>query len=436
MKVTRREFAKSAMSAAAWSAAPSIAHATQPRFFPTGFLWGAATAGHQIEGNDINSDFWLLENIKPTMFSEPVLDGCNSFELWAGDLDLARRIGLNTYRFSLEWSRIEPEPGLFSMAMLDHYKAIVEGCHTRGLKPVVTFSHWTMPLWFAERGNWTNPDSPALFARFCGRAARHLGDGIERALTLNEPNGLVMEKSSLPESVMRAQATMFAEANRVTGSTDFVGGPAFAEAEQMQPNLLKGHRDASSAIRAERSLLPVGFSLAIVDEQAAGEDTAMRDTARERFYGPWLNTAKQDDYIGIQNYTRRRWDAKGALSAPAGARLDQIGNEFYPASLANCARYVHKVTGRPVLVTEHGIANEDDLPRAELIPAALTHLQEAIAEGVPVLGYIHWSLLDNFEWARGYVPKYGLASVDRSTFRRTLKPSATVLGEIAKRNSF
>ena len=434
MAMTRREFGKTALISAALSAVPASAQRTQRSSFPRGFLWGAATAGHQIEGNDVNSDFWLLENTKPTLFAEPVLDACNSFSLWPTDLDLVRSIGLNSYRFSLEWSRIEPEPGLFSVAMLDHYKAIVDGCRERGLKPIVTFSHWTVPLWFAAQGGWTNPDSPALFARYCDRAARHLADGIEYVVTLNEPDGLLIANRMVPDGAKQLQSAMLAEASRRTGVKRFVGGPAFVEAKEMQPNLLKGHRAGFAAIKAVRSSFLIGFSLAIVDEQSAGADNSMRDAMRDEFYGHWLETARQDDFIGIQNYTRRLWDAKGIVQPPAAAQRDQIGDEFYPASLANCARYVHEVTRKPIVVTEHGIATEDDTQRAALIPAALRELAKAMDDGVPVLGYVHWSLMDNFEWASGYRPKYGLASVDRKTFRRTLKPSAAVLGAIARRN--
>ncbi|WP_426262829.1 family 1 glycosylhydrolase [Sphingomonas sp. PWP1-2] len=421
-------------AASAMLAAPVVAQPRRSDGFPADFLWGAATAGHQIEGNDTNSDFWLLENIKPTIFAEPVGDACNSLELWTRDLDLAKAIGLNSYRFSIEWSRIEPVAGQFSIALLDHYKAIIAGCHARGLQPVVTFSHWAVPIWFAARGGWTNPESPQLFARYCDRAARHLGDGIARAVTLNEPNGLLIAAAMVPPQAIMAQQPMLAEAARVTGSQRFVGGPAFGSARETLPNLIKAHRAGFAAIKAARTTLPVGFSLAIVDEQAVGE-TALRDAKRQEFYGPWLETARQDDFVGIQNYSRNQWDATGLVALPATAKRDQIGNETYPASLANCARYVHAATGRPIFVTEHGIATEDDRDRVALIPAALAELKRAIDEGVPVIGYLHWSLIDNFEWVSGYRPKYGLATVDRTTFRRVPKPSAAVLGAIARRNA-
>ncbi|HEX7742952.1 MAG TPA: family 1 glycosylhydrolase, partial [Sphingobium sp.] len=148
------------------TAAVSSAGIARPRSssFPKGFLWGAATAAHQVEGNNVNSDSWALEHVKPTMFAEPSGDAANSFELWPTDLDLVRNMGLNTYRFSLEWARIEPEPGQFSVAMLDHYKAMIEGCRARGLTPVVTFNHFTTPRWFAAMNGWADPQAPSRFA--------------------------------------------------------------------------------------------------------------------------------------------------------------------------------------------------------------------------------------------------------------------------------
>jgi beta-glucosidase len=402
--------------------------------FPPGFLWGAATAGHQIEGNNTNSDFWLLEHTTPTVFTEPSGDACNSWQLWSDDLDLIKTIGLNSYRFSIEWARIEPAAGQFSIAMLDYYQRMVRACRERGIIPVVTFSHWTVPIWFAALGGWLNADAPQLFARFCYRAARHLAADIGYAVTLNEPNGLLIAHKMMPPVALQAQEAMFQAARKATGAPQFIGGPAAAYALQMQPQLLKAHRLAVQAIKAVRSDLPVGFSLAIVDEQASGQNS-VRDVIRKEFYGAWLESARQDDFIGIQNYERNIWDAKGLVAPPESARRNANGAEIYPASLANSVRYAYQVCGRPILVTEHGVLTDDDTLRSGLIPEALAALKQAIDDGVPVLGYLHWTLIDNFEWVSGYKAKFGLASVDRTTFARTLKPSASVLGAIARRNA-
>jgi beta-glucosidase len=412
-----------------------MAHGATSRRFPKGFLWGAASAGHQIEGNNTASDNWLVENVKPTVFREPSGDACNSFELWQTDLDLVRRLGLNTYRFSLEWARIEPEAGKFSIAMLDHYKAIIAGCHGRGITPIVTFNHNTTPRWFAARGGWSVADASDLFARFCDRAARHLADGIAYALTLNEPANAISLKDSTPfflEWIRDANAA----AARACGSENFRIAvlPNPDEVDICQTHLRAAHTAGRAAIKAVRSSLPVGFSLALPDDQAVGENS-VRDAKRKLYYQPWLDLARNDDFIGVQNYDRVLWGNKGMLPPPPGSETNSLQREVYAPSLANAVRYAHSVTGRPILVTEHGLVTDHDPDRAAFIASSLTELQGVFAEGIPLLGYLHWTLMDNFEWFLGFGAKYGLCSVDRQTFARTPKPSATVLGDIARRNA-
>ncbi len=404
--------------------------------FPAGFLWGTATAGHQVEGNNVNSDIWLLENVKPTMFAERSGDAVNSLALWETDLDLVRRFGLNTYRFSLEWARIEPEPGFFSIAMLDHYKAMIAGCHTRNLTPVVTFNHFTTPRWFAALGGWTSPQAADLFARFCDRAARALADGIGYATTLNEPNTVSIIADVFPPQALGLLRAMNAAGAKASGTATFSNAmvPDPADIGTVLPNMIAGHRQARAAIKAVRGGLPVGVSLAISDDQAAGPDS-IRDTKRKAFYGAWLDAVKGDDFLGVQNYERAVWGPKTPLPPPAGAVLNASGREVYAPSLANAVRYAYAETRLPILVTEHGVGTDDDRIRANFIPAALAELSKVVAEGVPVKGYVHWSLLDNFEWIFGYSRHLGLCSVDRATFQRTPKPSFAVLAGIARRNA-
>jgi beta-glucosidase len=432
--LNRRDFIASSvamMSAPAWAATTA---GSAKRTFPKGFHWGAATAGHQIEGNNVNSDFWALEHTKPTLFSEPSGDACNSLVLWESDLNLAKSMGLNCYRFSIEWSRIEPMPGQFSIAMLDHYKRVVAGCRQRGLTPMVTFSHWTVPIWFAAQGNWTHPDAPDLFARYCDRVMRHFGDLIGVAFTLNEPNGLLIANAMVPPQAIEAQKAMLAAASRAHGVSNFIGGPAFGQIHDMLPNMLKAHKLGKAAIKAARANLPVGATLAVADDQAAGPGSK-RDEMRNIFYGAWIDNVKGDDFVGVQNYVRNVWDDKGKQPDPPGIQLSSEGQGIYPSSLAGAVRYVHEATGLPVMVTEHGYYITDDKIRLRQLPLALAELKRAMDEGIPVLGYIHWSLIDNFEWVAGYAPKLGLASVNPTTFARTPKPSAAVYAAIARRNS-
>lgn len=434
MQLTRRSLIA---ATAALAATPVFAQSQTRVKFPKGFLWGAATAGHQVEGNNVNADTWLLENLKPTLYMERSGDALNSFELWPLDLDLVKQIGLNTYRFSLEWSRIEPDQGQFSLAMLDHYKRMIGGCRARALVPVVTFNHFTTPAWFARVGGWTNPQAVSLFVRFCERAAQHLAADIGYATTLNEPNLMQVQIATTSPQRAAQKRQMLADAAKAAGVPKYVVGNA-ADPEDLatiMQNQIAAHKAARTAIKAVRPDLPIGVSLAIIDEQAAPSGEHSRDKARAELYDGWLDAARGDDFIGVQNYERHVWGPQGKLPVPLSAEKNMFGGEVFPGSLAGAVRYAHQRSGVPVIVTEHGIATDKDPIRARMIPAALAELKKVMDEGVPVLGYIHWSLLDNFEWSVGYWPKFGLASVDRKSFQRSLKPSARVLGRIAQRNS-
>lgn len=431
----RAMMASSAAAMVATIAGPANAQRNADTSFPAGFLWGTATAGHQIEGNNVNSDQWLFESVTPTLPLSPSGDACNSFALWRDDLDLVRDMKLNASRFSIEWSRIEPEPGRFSIAMLDHYKAIVDGCIERGIHPVVTLCHFTTPRWFAARGGWTHADSPALFARYCDRVMRHMGGGFRYVTTFNEPNNAVLLQSVLPPQFFTGLRAALAAAAKASGGEHFtVGNTVLPEdVASITANMLAAHATGRQAIKAVRSDVPVGVTLAILDDQAVGANS-LRDERRETFYGAWLRAARHDDYVGVQNYERAVWDSKGKLPSPTGVPTNFAGTEIYPASLANAVRYVWAQTKVPILVTEHGVATTDDRLRANLIPAALTHLKAAIDDGVPIKGYIHWSLLDNYEWGGDDKARFGLVAVDKATFSRTPKPSSRVLAGIAARN--
>lgn len=402
--------------------------------FPKGFIWGVATAGHQVEGQNFNTDSWLIEHVKPTIYQESSGDGCDSFHRWPEDMDIVRSLGLNCYRFSLEWARIEPAEGEFSMAALDHYKRMIHGCRDRGLIPMVTFNHFTAPRWFAAKGGWEVDSAPADFARFCDKAARHLAAEIGYATTLNEPNLLRLLSwlpLPFPPGMVAAQEAMLKEAARQSGSTLFSAANA-GNAEKMLQPMIAGHKAGYAAIKAANPSLPVGVSLAITDDQAVGENS-QRDKKRQEVYGAWMQTVSETaDFVGVQNYSRALVGPKGALPPPDGAELTQQHEEFYPDALGGAVRYAYEATKKPVMVTENGIATTDDTRRAAFIPQAIASLGRAMADGVPVLGYVHWSLLDNYEWIFGYGPKLGLVAVDRTTLERTVKPSAKLYGAIAK----
>lgn len=423
-------------SGAALAATSALARETRPRGkFPKGFLWGAATAGHQVEGNNTNSDCWFMENVKPTTFSQKSGDAANSFMLWRKDLELIRNLGLNTYRFSLEWARIEPEQGLWSVAMLDHYKTMIETCRQQGITPIVTFNHFTTPRWFAVDGGWTNPQAPARFAKFCERAAQHLAGDIGYATTLNEPNLFNVLRTMLPPAMMNLHRPMLEAAAKASNSPKFSSGNAMLpeDFDLVTSNLVAGHKAGRDAIKSVRPSLPVGVSLAMPFDEAVGANS-LRDAMRRQMFQPWLDAVRGDDFLGVQNYERQIWDDTHRLPPTPGAPVNYAGSEVYPPSLAGVARYAHEATGLPILVTEHGVGTNDDTIRADFIPKALEALNGAITDGVPVIGYCHWSLIDNFEWIFGYRVRFGLHTVDPVTFVRTPKPSAKVYAAFVKQS--
>ncbi len=406
--------------------------------FPDKFLWGAATAAHQVEGNNVNSDNWLLENLPHTMYKEPSGDACDHYHLYEQDINTLADLGFNAYRFSIEWARIEPEKGHFSRAELEHYRRMLEACHRRGLTPLVTYSHFTLPRWFAFQGAWENAESADLFARYCEKSTAHLGDLIAYAATFNEPDiPSLFRWITLPGTPPGSDlaATMAAQKSEVRKQ---LNAPQFSsfligDAQKSRDNIMAAHSKGRAAIKSIRSSLPVGLTLAMEDDQPAGPNSRFAEKQAD-VYGPWLKLAKQDDFIGVQTYTRQRIGEK-ALPPPENAELTQMGYEFYPESLEHTVRYAGKETGVPVIVTENGVGIENDARRVEYIQRALAGLKRCVDDGVDVRGYIHWSLLDNFEWIFGYVPKFGLIAVDHETQKRTAKPSAMMLGKIAKNNS-
>jgi beta-glucosidase len=397
------------------------------------FLWGVATAGHQIEGGNDNSDTWFAEHVSPTVFREPSGPACEGFQRWREDLGLVAGLGLTAYRFSVEWARVEPVEGEFSAAALDHYAAIVDRCAELGLAPVVTFNHFTAPHWFAARGGWLNPRSAELFARYCGVLMDRIGDRIACALTLNEPNlPRLLSWVPIPDFVRDLERATLEAAGKAAGVERYRLANVVVpeEFDAIEDGLAAAHTAGKAAIKARRPDLPVGLSLAVVDDQAVGDPT-IRDRKRSEVYGRWLRLVRDDDFVGVQNYERARYDANGLVPPEGGS--GQLFSDVHPPSLGNAVRYVHAEAGVPVFVTEHGMGTDDDSLRTAFLEPSLAGLRDAIDDGVPVLGYLHWTLLDNFEWIFGYGVKLGLVEVDRETFARTPKPSAAEFARLVRK---
>ena len=399
--------------------------------YPKGFLWGAATAAHQVEGNNINSDLWVLEHLKPTIFADPSGDACDHYHRYAEDIKMLAGLGFNTYRFSIEWARIEPEQGSFSNAELGHYRRVLAACHENGLQPMVTFYHFTSPRWFAAMGGWENDAAAGLFTRYTERASKALGDLIPYATTFNEPN-VPSLLSWMNFDLSGSGPSPVESAARAVGSTRF-GSFFFGNREKLRDNMIAAHHSARTAMKSGPGRYPVGVNVAMSDDQAAGPESG-RDRKREEVYGPWLRAAAASDFVGVQTYSRARVGKDKDLPPEPGVELTQMGYEFWPEALGETIRYAAAQSKVPVYVTENGIGTEDDSRRIEYIKRALASVQKCLAAKIDVRGYIHWSLLDNFEWMLGYRPKFGLVAVNRETQQRTPKPSARFLGDLARRN--
>jgi beta-glucosidase len=394
--------------------------------FPAGFLFGAAVGAHQVEGGNVNSDWWWWEHKEGTPCVEPSGDACDFYHRYRDDIAMLAGLGLDAFRFGIEWARIEPAEGEFSSATLAHYHRMLDACREHGVTPILTFHHFTLPRWMHDAGGFASPRFPSLFERYCDRAAAALGDLIGYACTLNEPQGLGLSGYVLG-------------INPPGHHGDEDGARRAAD------NLLEAHRLAGPAIRAHTSA-PVGVTLAIPDLQY--EDGAVPGDSgfevESRITDQFLALAREDDFVGVQTYTRIRFGPEGPRSPGANwsgvsrelaesETTTQMGYEFYPQALGGAIRRAWKGAGGvPILVTENGVATIRDERRIAYMDVALREVRACLAEGIDVRGYVHWSLLDNFEWAFGYKPRFGLVAVDRETFARHPKPSATWLGEVAR----
>jgi beta-glucosidase len=400
--------------------------------FPDGFLWGAATAAHQVEGANVNSDNWVLEHTPGTIYVESSGDACDHLHRYPDDIALLASLGLGAYRFSIEWARIEPEEDEFSHATLDHYRRVLETCHAHGVTPMVTFHHFTSPRWLAADGGWEGERTPERFARFCEVAMTHLGDLIPLAITLNEPNigSLLNYVIGIPDP--RGADWWRAAAATVGATPERFLPMAHAATERSCEISRTAHRLALEAIKGVRGDCQVGLSIAMHQWEAVDGGEAklaeLRHLAEDRFIEDI-----EGDFVGVQCYTGVRIGADGPLDVEGERTM--MGYADQPQALEHAIRHAIEVTGLPAFVTENGIATSDDARRIDYLQRALEGVAACLDDGLDVRGYFHWSLLDNFEWVMGYRPTFGLVAVDRETLQRTPRPSASRFGEIARTNA-
>ncbi len=413
------------------------APATAARF-PEGFLWGTATASHQVEGGNVNNDVWLYEHVPNTMYAESSGDACDHYTRYREDIALLASLGFNAYRFSLEWSRIEPAEGEFSTVAIAHYRDMLLACREHGLEPIVTYHHFTSPQWLIACGGWEDEGTIELFARFARRVTEELGDLFDIACTMNEPNlAVLLGELGLAERdpADRVKNPTWVGAGRALGiPAERVAGFQLTATERSFKVKSRAHKAAAAAIKEVKPSMRVGWTLANSDFQAApgGEERVARLIEENNLR--YLRVSEGDDFVGLQTYNRTLLDANGPAPLAEDAVLNTMGEEIWPWAIGAVVRQAWDHLKIPIIVTENGLATDDDAQRVDFLRTAVDEVGRAVADGIPVLGYMCWSAFDNFEWIFGYGPKFGIIAVDRETQERAPKESARVLGRIARGN--
>lgn len=414
-----------------------------PDRFPDGFLWGTATAAHQVEGHNHGNDWWDWEQrpgrIRNGDRSDPA---CDHYERFEADFDLLQSLHQNAHRFSVEWSRIEPQDGVFDGTAIAHYARVLDALHARGLEPFVTLHHFTLPRWLAARGGWVNPLAVDRFARFSDRVVADLGHRVTHWITINEPTALVYQS--------------YLAGTWPPGVRDFRSGV------RVLGHLLRAHWRAYERIKARDPRAQVGLAhhLRIFDPfrawhpldrvvaalyQRVFNETMLRSLRRGRTAYPLSRAGEatgpqpSQDFIGLNYYTRdllrfdphARADFFARRLNRAGSPVSDQGLEIYPEGLYRWLLALQP-EGLPIYVTENGVADATDALRPAFLYDHLRAVLRAMHRGIPVRGYFHWTCFDNFEWAEGYGLKFGLAACDPPTQARRLRDSSRLFAEICR----
>lgn len=387
--------------------------------FLKNFFWGAATSAHQVEGGQYND--WSEWERSPTRIGDLEKRGllkkygkdnylsgqaCDHYQRYAEDFALAKTLGHNATRFSIEWSRIEPKEGVFDEAALAHYQDVVRTARAQGLEPFVTLWHWTVPLWFRDQGGWTNPRAPEVFSRYVERVVSTLGTEIKFWITLNEPE--IVAASYLAGRFPPQQRNLFSYFSAIR-------------------NLIKAHQRAYRVLKHAQPNMHVGIAHNVVDFEAAHHNPwnhllkwLANWWVNDYFFDRIRNT---QDFLGCNYYFHHRIDLW--FNRNRNERVSDMGWELFPSGIERVLVRLKKYN-KPIYITENGLADANDRNRSWFLTETLRHAHRAFEDGADVRGYFHWSLLDNFEWDSGYWPRFGLVAVDRATQKRTPRSSASV----------
>jgi beta-glucosidase len=427
-----------------------------PLRVPTGFLWGTATSAHQAEGNSNNNNWFLFENEKDKNGKPRIKDGqeagiaADHWNRYKEDIQLMKSLGLNSYRFSIEWSKVEPLEGKFDEAVLDHYEEVVDELNANRIEPVITLHHFTNPIWFEKKGAFEKDSSPKVFAKYVSKVIKRLGKKVKYWITINEPtvyafNGYFFGEFPPAETDMNKAALIFqniliahSQAYLVIKQNNLNAKVGIATAiYSFDPASWWNLADVIGTYYANRNMNEV-----VLDYITNGRFDFYFPTISKRFYQS--DVVNSFDFVGVNYYTRfvirfNPFNEKSyqEVKHTFAENVTDMGWEIYPEGLYRVLKQVSTFTSKPIYITENGIADDSDTKRPSFIKDHLLVMNKAIHEGMNIRGYFYWTLMDNFEWAQGYSKRFGLYKVDFTTQERTLREGSKIYPEMIKKfNSF
>lgn len=408
--------------------------------FPKRFLWGASTSAHQVEGDTHNQwTVWELENATAKaaqakfqwgdLPSWPLIEaeatnpenyvsskGTAHYKLFMKDFDLLQQMNMNAFRFGLEWSRIEPAEGAWSVEAITYYKKYVRELKHRGIEPVITLFHFTLPVWFTEKGGFEKRRNVRYFVRFAEKILRELGTDVNYVVTLNEPELYAYEgyyQGDWPPNLIHKRWKFWRVLN----------------------NLAHAHNQTAQMIHGLSRRYKVSIAKNSVYFYAGDDAWLSRKTAEifQYFQDDYFikKVIKQCDFLGVNFYFSNR--VYGYRVHNPEKRISDLGWDLSPDHIQFALERLYEKYNKPIIITENGLADNEDMHRRWWLANTLVGMQNAMKNGVKLEGYLHWSLIDNFEWDKGRWPRFGLIAINYETFERTLRPSGEWFGKVIKR---
>ena len=395
--------------------------------FPKDFLWGVSTSAYQIEGGIVND--WSVWEKSPKRLQQLKKMGknptdficgkaCDSYHLWQEDIRLIKELNCQAYRFGIEWARIEPQRNDLKQQEIEHYRKVLKELKKNNLKVVLTLWHWTMPVWVAKQGGWENKQTIKDFTCYVKLVVRELGKYVDYWVTLNEPlihilNGYLTAKFPPQNKSLKGAIKTF-------------------------NNLVKAHNAAYNIIHESRPNAQVSITQIVNYFEPAHHHCFLEKTLAKTAHYLWNDLFLQKiknklDYIGLDYYFHDRIVWYPPFKKNLNKRVSDLGWEIYPEGIYHVLKYLSNFK-KPILILENGLADATDKNRPDFIRDHLYYVWQAIEEGIDVKGYFHWSLLDNFEWAHGFIPRFGLYEVDYKTMKRRPRPSAHIYAKICQEN--